>query len=249
MISSQKHLFAIFFSHLKQFLVNNANVVTIEDPEIIHRIIFILRLEIGQALVVFDQEQQCLVQVEGYKKNKFIILAIKERKNNLLLLPKITFLLPLLKKESFENALYSLTELGANEVQLVISTKSQTRWSIKEFERAQKIIIAAAEQSKNFRFPTLHSPIPLSSLGEYLNKKNNFFKYYFDPDGKSFVHYLPDFKENQEYLLMVGPEGDLLAEEKKLLQTFDFHFCKLTPTILRSWQAVTLSMGIFRTLL
>ena len=50
-------------------------------------------------------------------------------------------------------------------------------------------------------------------------------------------------------VLMVGPEGDLMGDEKAYLNGNGFVFCQLTPTILRAQQAVTVSVGALRSLL
>lgn len=55
-------------------------------------------------------------------------------------------------------------------------------------------------------------------------------------------------KQVQELILMVGPEGDLIPE-KKLLVHAGFTFCSLTPTVLRSVQAIALGLGMFRSVL
>ena len=48
---------------------------------------------------------------------------------------------------------------------------------------------------------------------------------------------------------MVGPEADLLLEEKQQLHENGFTFCKLTQTVLRAQQAAVVSLGIFRSIL
>jgi 16S rRNA U1498 N3-methylase RsmE len=53
----------------------------------------------------------------------------------------------------------------------------------------------------------------------------------------------------KRYILFAGPEGDLLDAEKFLLQKVDFHFVRLTPTVLRAQQAITLGAGLVRSML
>ena len=48
---------------------------------------------------------------------------------------------------------------------------------------------------------------------------------------------------------MIGPEADLSTEEKNLLLKEYFSFVKLTPTVLRAYQAAGIALGIFRSLL
>src|SRR5690606_33761628 len=117
----------------------------------------------------------------------------------------------------------------------------------KDYERFQRIIIAASEQSKNFAFPELKEAIVLhSAIGAYAEKK-----IFFDPQGQSVMHVMQDMVKShmQELFLLVGPEGDLTYEEKVAVRKAGFIFCALTPTILRSVHASFLGAGIIRSVL
>jgi len=48
---------------------------------------------------------------------------------------------------------------------------------------------------------------------------------------------------------MVGPEEDLTNQKKEQLKQAKFLFCALTPTVLRSSQAIALGSGIIRSML
>ncbi|HEB41963.1 MAG TPA: hypothetical protein ENI08_03015 [Candidatus Dependentiae bacterium] len=50
-------------------------------------------------------------------------------------------------------------------------------------------------------------------------------------------------------MLMVGSEGDLTEQEKEQPRETTFLFCALTPTVLRSSQAIALGSGIIRSIL
>src|SRR5581483_3691390 len=129
-----------------------------------------------------------------------------------------TFALPILKKDDFETALYSLVELGANAVQFITTEKVQrSLYGEKEYERCKRIMISAAEQSKNFAVPELFLPI---SLPEYVARISplKIPKIYFDVDGTSVLECAQSViaEKPQEIILMVGPEGDLTSNEKQL---------------------------------
>ena len=53
----------------------------------------------------------------------------------------------------------------------------------------------------------------------------------------------------EHVLLLVGPEGDLNLEEKKMVQANNFIFCALTPTIMRAMQAAAFAASFVRSLL
>ncbi|MEI6101640.1 MAG: nickel insertion protein [Eubacteriales bacterium] len=73
------------------------------------------------------------------KKRIVFQLLVKEK--NTTLVPHITCVLPLLKRDDFESALYMLAELGVNSVQLVTKDKSVRSWGDKERERVEQILL------------------------------------------------------------------------------------------------------------
>jgi len=204
----------------------------------------------GAICILFDRESHIRFELRSLTNKKYVEGFVKQRDNNAVLFPTITFLLPILKRTSFESALYSLVECGATKIQPVITHKASRQWGgQKEYNRSLNIIVAAAEQSKNFSFPTLQEPI---TLQEYcaLTQQKKIDKIFFDPAGEHVTHIVKKLNESQctDLVLMVGPEGDLQQAEKRFLHTHGFQFCALTPTILRASQAVSLSVGMFRAL-
>lgn len=242
---SEKHQFALFYTNLSGFLHSAQNKsFSLTDPNLVHRITSILRLGIGESLVLFDQSLHAQVTIADIVKHKSIRFELDYKKHNLIYKPEITVLLPLLKKDSFETALYSLAEIGVTTIQLLITHKSQQRWTPKDQERAQKILIAAAEQSKNFALPTLKTPL---NLHDFLKESNTFdAKIFFDPVGILLSQTLQKITQPKHIALAIGPEGDLINEEKELLRSAGFVFSSLTPTILRACQAAALGAGIIR---
>ena len=108
-------------------------------------------------------------------------------------------------------------------------------------------MIAAAEQSKQYRIPTLHEPKPFEECIQQIENAT----FFFDPAGKELLPIIQSLHAEQPkgISLMIGPEGDLTAQEKFLLKERGVQFLRLTPTILRAQQAVAVSMGIFRSLI
>src|SRR5579872_90696 len=154
-----KHEFAIYVPELSKYLKQDKLVL--QDPEVVLRVSSVLRLQLGEICLLFDRTMhvRCLIKAVQKKTIEFQILF---QQQNIVLKPQITCLLPLLKRDDLEVALYSAVELGANFVQLVLTEKVQRAWGgTKEFERLQRIMIAAAEQSKNFAIPELHAPLRL----------------------------------------------------------------------------------------
>lgn len=235
-----KHEFALFFKELSSYK-DKAEVI-LTDGVLIQRITTVLRLSKGESLVLFD----ACVHVECVLKSidkKQLTFAAHAWKQNNKLAPKITVLLPVLKREALDAAVYSCAALGASIIQLITTTKTRAWGGAKELERLQRVIIAAAEQSKNFAMPLIYKP---SHLSDALQKCALIeTKLFADASGVSLPGLLAKTDVAKDVLLLVGPEGDLTEQEKELIKK-SFSFCVLTSTILRAEQALALLLGVVR---
>lgn len=234
----QAHEFALYVPALMSDIKKD-DIVTLADADIVHRISRVLRLDIDDRLVLFDRSRHCLVSVKAITKQhvqiQVIAQALHEKFRS-----HITLLLPLIKREALDQAIYSAVELGVNHIQLIYTQKVQRSWQEKELTRLEHVMIAAAEQSKNFLLPTIVRPISLQDVsfsGLIL---------FFDVQGQPYVQQLGAAKSPEAYTIIVGPEGDLTESEKFYLQQQQVAFVRLTPTILRVQQAVALAIGIVR---
>lgn len=237
-----KHEFALFFPDLIALGVGDE--ITIIDHDLVHRMHTVLRMKVGQSCILFNARRAYAITIISLSKKELEAL-VDERIESSPLKPSIRFLLPLLKREALEEALYSLVELGANEIQLVATHKSLHEVQPKYMERLHKIIIAAAEQSKHFTIPALLDPIPLARIF------NDDVLVFFDPEGEQAFSIIEDMRrlKPHRFNLLIGPEGDLTHDEKKLLKEHGALFCQLTPTILRARSAVVAGLALFRSLL
>lgn len=241
------HEFAVFIPNI---LDNKFHVITISDDSIYHRVIRVLRLNINDQIIFFDQQNHATCKIIEITKKNFSIEISKIIKNKSIE-PRITVLISILKTDAMEEAIYSCCELGANFIQPIITQKSYKKEiQDKEFKRLQNIIISAAEQSKNFCFPELSNPKSLQNLlFELQNNKDP--KIFFDSEGNNINFVIDKINQNnsKNIFLIIGPEGDLTDNEKELVKKFNFEFCSLTPTILRAQTAVTCALSVFRSLI
>ena len=248
----EKHEFALYIESLSALIQHKSpdDTITLTDEKLLHRMMTVLRLQIEDECIFFDQKMFIMAKIHSFSGKKNITIIIKSVSPTKILYPSITFLLPLLKRDDHEAALYMLTEVGVNNIQLVFTQKTGNSWSdSRDKDRAQRIVIAAAEQSKNFAYPHILSPI---ALEEALTKYNDIkAKFFFDPQGNQLFNVMEKLHKDQpkELLLLVGPEGDLNLKEKKMILANNFIFCTLTPTIIRAVQAAALAAGFMRSLL
>ena len=245
----EKHEFALFVASLSsQMRTVSHQILTILDEQLFHRMRNVLRLQSDDTCIFFDRNVRVSVAITAFVGKKQVQVLVKSVEKTLFLQPTITFLLPLLKRDDYQTALYSLAEVGVNTIQLVFTQKTAHQWSSKDNERAERIVIGAAEQSKNFAYPEIKEPISLEiALKQYASG----VKLFFDPEGRHCFNVMQELhKGNAEHVvLLIGPEGDLTIEEKKIVQINGFIFCALTPTVVRSVQAAALSAGFVRSIL
>lgn len=219
--------------------------VIIDNVDLLHRLIKVVKVQQGDAYVLFDQQKHALVETLSVLKKSIHVKIISIEKNDILA-PSIVYMLPLLKKEALEEAVYSLSEIGVTIIQLAITQKSrQQLFGSKEFDRLKNIVISAAEQSKNYRFPELILPKKIKDFDQ--NIYTGAMKIVFDPAGPSFFEIRSSII-NKNIVLLVGPEGGLTVEELDFLDLKEFRFCALTSTTLRALQAASVSAALFRLL-
>ncbi len=248
---TEKHEFALFIEALSLLVaqIKMGAEFTILDEKLFHRLATVLRLKAGDTCILFDQTLHVTCVVKAFVGKKNISFVLHKKSLNVQQQPYITFLLPVLKRDDYESALYALAELGVNRIQLVYTQKTPQQWAgQRDVDRAERILVAAAEQSKNFAYPELQPPMPLDrALEEYESIEKRIF---FDAAGASFFSVMKILHENkpQRIVLLIGPEGDLSAEEKKMVEEKGFVFCALTPTVVRSVQAAALGAGFVRSL-
>lgn len=250
MIDQQKHEFALYLDSLSSLMasVPVGGDLCISSDDIHHRITNVLRLEPGDEFIMFDRGMYIQCVLRTFRGKKEVDVQVLAKEHATASRPNITFVIPLLKRESCDAAAYAAVETGMNALQLVTTTKTQRRWGAdKESSRLKRVMIAAAEQSKHFAFPELFSPIPFEFFLDTM-RNSSAAKFFFDPHGRPLLSVLYDVQDQlpEELILMVGPSGDLTPEEKNQLQNVGFTFCRLTPTILRAEQAVAIGGGVFR---
>lgn len=242
----KEHEFALYYSGLSE-LVGQKDTIKIVDTILMHRMIHVLRLQRGDVLVLFDQRTHARATIEQVEK-KSITCIVQDALTNRVIQPHVAVWLPLLKREAFEEAIYALIELGVNAIHLMHTAKEQRHWTgPKEMQRIHNIMIAAAEQSKNFAMAQVYEPKNIADLiAQKSNKQQGFF---FDVMGNPLLDVVKETPKHDSYIVCVGPEGDLLESEKFLLQKSGFTFARLTPTVLRAQQAVVVGLGALRSLL
>ncbi len=252
MNNSDKHTFAIYVSNISA-LATGLKVdqeLQITERDLHQRIAKVLRLKSNESVILFNDKINVELQIlsKTFENKKTVFGSILKIEQNKPLSPEIILCPFLLKKSFFEDVVYTAAQMGANFICPILGEKVQAKinWE-KESERLHKIMIAACEQSKNFVLPKLQEP---EELKTFLSKIGEGKKIYFDVDGKPLFDLLKDLHQNksEKIFLVFGPESGLAEFEIDLLKSNDFQTYLLTPTILRAVEAVTVGLGIIRSI-
>jgi len=232
--------------------------VEFSDRDLWQRLTKVLRLRVGEKLLLFDEHinAAAVVLEKTFAKKELLALHIESVNPNQALKPNITLMPCLLKKDAFEDVVYAAAQMGVNKIIPVLSDKVQRSWGEKkERERLFNIMVAACEQSKNFFLPEICEPVKIQDVDLELSEGRisqarkfggvQNLKIYFDPSGACFVDLLQKIKTATDLhiSLFFGPEGGLTSLEEKQLSDLGFETYALTPTILRAREAVIVGLG------
>lgn len=248
MKSDQTHIFSIFYPELSALVdrISINQIIEIKDKNIRSRVVNVLRLKQGDPILFFDEKVNVkFVLHERTFKAKGLFFILKTTENNKTFKPEIILGVGLLKREFFENICYVAAQMGANKIIPVLTQRVHKNWiNQKNKNRLKKIMISAAEQSKSFFIPQLLGPV---NLKYFLNLDCN-KKICFDYNGKKLIDLLQDLNKSKpnKIQLFFGSEAGFSDQEYKLISKSNFDIFKLTSTILRSVEAVTVGLGSIR---
>ena len=244
-----KHIFALYFADLSHscLTLEQGYSFCIKQDQILYRLSTVLRLSVSDHCIFFDDSVEIFCRIDSFSK-KSVICTIDSFRYHKRKGLRVTALLPILKKEDFDSAIYALAAVGVETIQLIITEKTQRSWGRdKDLERAHKIIIAAAEQSKYFSMPLIKPPRPLL---EVLGDQNilSTVNIIADPAGAALNEFITTESIFDTATILVGPEGGLTDLEIEHACEVGFKRCALTPTILKAEHAVIIMSGVLRSI-
>ena len=133
------------------------------------------------------------------------------------------------------------TELGVTKFIPIITDRTIVRKI--NYERIEKIIIEASEQSNRIKVPKVEK---IQNLNYFLEKNNNKINIIFgDLNTKNQKLNFKIIKEAKPICIIIGPEGDFTENERQQILNFkDLQSLKINSNILRSETAVISSLSI-----
>lgn len=243
-----KHLFACYVPTLsEQYHQQSPKHLTLRCPDLYQRITKVLRLAAGDMCLLFDTQHiiSVLFDEESFSRKNTINAHVKQIKPNQPLTPPITLYLGLTKKKAFQEALYATAALGVTKIVPCLTQKIHKNWlEKKDLARLEAIMIAACEQAKSFCLPKLAPIQTLESI-----KPTAQARVLFEKESEYTLKQLCSTGKLTSFALAIGPEGGFTDLEQTQLKEKNFTGCRLTPTTLRSQDAIWVGVGCLQTLL
>lgn len=204
----------------------NKDIIEIKDLDFIKQIKSVLRLELGDFLILCDgQGTEAKVKIIEINKGE-IITQVMERTEKEQNLKKVSLYLSILKKENFELAVEKAVEIGVNEI-IPIITERTVKLNLNE-DRLRKIIREASEQSGRTVLPNLRSIMKFEEA--IIDGKKNEEKIFFDFTEKENTKNT----DAKTISIFIGPEGGFTKEERDFAKQNDYKIESLGPLTLRA---------------
>ena len=220
--------------HPENILENSTSLLSKEHT---HYLVNVMRAKRGGNVNFFNKNGEWLSEIVFLEKDRVevkFLSKIKENTNT----HNIELAICLVKKNAMEIILQKATELGIRKIIPIISERTE----VKEinFERANKIVIEATEQSNQLEPPQISE---ILNLKDFLNINRN--KIFFADINSDYSLEKKDFKEGETVTVLVGPEGDFSPAERELIlngsTTVPF---SLSKNILRTDTAVISAISL-----
>ncbi len=209
----------------------NKNTITISDSEIIKQISKVLRLEVGEQVVLKTNQTAYEGVVSLVSRNEVVVseLVEKERTGSY---KKVSLFFCIPKKDKFELILEKCTEIGVTDFYPVISDRTiKTNINI---ERSEKIIQEASEQAQRIDTPTLHA---IQSIDDIIKE---YRPAVFDVEGEAFIKDENKAVQN----ILIGPEGGFTIRELELFRNTRLDIYKVGETVLKTETAAIIVSGL-----
>ena len=199
----------------------------------------VLRMEACDKAILFDGKgDEALCEFVSLSK-KLATLKVLERKHGLVPAREVTLCMSLIKKDNFEFVLEKATELGVSHIVPVQADRSEKKGV--NYERAEKILREASEQSGRATVPTLGE---ISDLVVFLKKVSSKGVVAFDPRGKISAREYFTKHTTSPVSVLIGPEGGFTDEEMSLFHTHNIPVVTTGSQILRAETAAIVALAL-----
>lgn len=208
--------------------------VILVSAEAAHHMINVLRMKMGQPLVLFNGKGGYFdAIIQGVEKRRVEVIVGKQHSEEYESPLKITLAQGISRGQRMDYTLQKAVELGVSEVVPLICQYGNVRLDdnqqVKRLDHWKKIIIGACEQSGRNRLPSICAPV---QFNDWINIQNEGLKIMFHPAGQSTLNQCSPV--DNHVVLVAGPEGGFDESEVELAQKNGFCTITIGPRVLRT---------------
>ena len=187
------------------------NTTGLLSKEHTHYVANVMRLKRGSNLNFFNKDGEWLSEIIFLDRDRIEVKFLNKVKESSIL-SNIELAICLVKKNPMEIILQKATELGVSKIIPIVSERTE----VKEinFERANKIVVEATEQSNQLTPPQITE---VTKLKDFLKNLDSSSKLLFaDVNSKDNLK-SKVLKEAKTLSVLIGPEGDFSPSERELI--------------------------------
>ncbi len=218
------------------------------NTEIYYHLTKVLRCKVSTNVEICDNKGRCyLYEVISIDANKIVFNQIEELTKKTELDFELVLIVSLLKNSNFELVLQKAVELGVTTIIPLETSRTivkSSNFKANKFDRFNKIVLEAAEQSKRCLLPKILPVCKIDDL-KNLNYENMLVAYEVTKSCKSLFKKLSE--TTGDYAIVIGPEGGFSKEEITRLNSFGFECVSLGSRILRAETAAISAIGVIST--
>jgi len=215
------------------------NSTSLVSKEHSHYIANVMRLKKGSNINFFNKEGEWLSKIIFIERDKVEVKFLNKIKEPLKI-SNIELAICLVKKTPMEIILQKATELGVSKIVPIISDRTEVKDL--NFDRANKIVVEAIEQSNQLNPPEISQIIKLK---DFINDISNETKIFFADINSKQILSSKDLVKEKKISVLIGPEGDFSPAERELIlskpETVPF---TLSGNILRADTAVISAISL-----
>ncbi len=222
-----------YFVNPNNFYNNNQEIIIDKDDSF--HIVKVMRMRIGDEVLVSDNQDSYLTRIKVLDEKGVILEVVEKQGLSTELNINITIAQGVVKKDKMEEVISKITALGAYRYIPVNMERCNIKIKEEKKDRQLKIIKEASEQSMRNKLMDLSNII---SFKELLREKQNYDVCLFastkvSTDNNNFKQALKN-KANKSILVVVGPEGGISPKEEEMMEKEGFIPITLGPRILRT---------------
>ena len=205
-----------------------------------HYLAKVMKVKVGESFSLFNQSGEWEAKINEILKGivEFKVLKKLREKDNE---KNIWLAFAPIKSNFFNFMIQKATELGVTKFVPIITDRTIVRKI--NYERIEKIIIEASEQSNRIKVPKVEKT---QNLNLFLKNNNNKINIIFGDLNTENQNLDPKIKkENKPICIIIGPEGDFTESEREQILNFkDVQSLKINNNILRTETAAISAISI-----